>query len=136
MNEAYRYLFYKIYKSIEYTSSPSFWSEWKASIVLTLALGSLLYSFILYYQIFIDRTSNLGGKVYFILPMGIIIFLFNYYTILSKDQWKHIIEFYDNMPKKKNRMGSIIALIVIVFCFFSTIFAFYLMSQIDWSLYK
>ena len=26
----YQYFFYKLYKSIEYTSVPKFWSEWKA----------------------------------------------------------------------------------------------------------
>jgi len=136
IKKAYQYLFYKLYISLEAYSSPRFWSEWKAASLLVLIIYSIFYSLILYYEIFIDRNSSYGNNFYLIIGFAIFISVINYYIFLSRDRWKQIVDDYNKLPKIKNRIGTFLCLLFFLGCIANFIYAFYLFSQVDWSLYR
>lgn len=60
----------------------------------------------------------------------------NYFIFHHRDQWKKIVHDFDKLPKQRNRIGSVIVLLVVVAVIANLIFSFYLMSKIDWKLYR
>lgn len=132
----YQYLFYKLYNSLEKYSSPRFWSEWKAASLLVLLLYSIFYSLILYYEIFIDKYASIGNNYFIVFLFLIIISILNYNLFLKQDKWKNIVRYFDKLPVKKQRLGSIICILFCLGCIVNFVYAFYLFSQVDWSLYK
>ena len=133
MKKAYYYLFYKFYRMSE--AAPSRWlSDWKAGIcIIALELWSV-YSLVNYYNIFINRCFALN-KTYVIITV-LIICSINYFAFVHTDVWKEYVKEFDQLPKKKNRIGSWVVFGVVLFVIVNLIFSFYLMSQIDWSKYR
>jgi hypothetical protein len=118
-------------------AAPSrWWSEWKASLALDALIGFFIFSLFIYYAVFIDPFTNIGGKTETIIVMGVLILLPNYFIFHHRDQWKEIVVEFDKMPKKKNRIGSWIVFGIFLFVISNLIFSFYLMSRIDWSQYR
>jgi hypothetical protein len=68
--------------------------------------------------------------------MIIIIGLGNYFIFNHADKWKVIVADFNKLPPNKNRIGGVIFWSIFIFIIVSVIFMFYLMSQIDWKLYK
>lgn len=135
LKRAYYYVFYKLYKMSE--AAPSKWlSDWKASLAIDVLLFFFLFSVTIYYKIFVNRYFSLDNK----FGVGIIYVLFivipNYFIFHHKDQWKDIVAEFDQLPKKKNLIGSWIVFGVVLLVIANLIFSFYLMSQIDWSQYR
>lgn len=123
--KAYQYLFYKLYKSIEYTSFPKFWSDWKALIAL---LGIEMWtggSFVFYYQAITGKSVN---DMIFLL-MGMFLVLTNWYLFEHKDKWKGIVKEFDQLPKKQNKKGSFIVLLVVLASIANVVFSVYTLSQ-------
>ena len=114
--------------SLEKYGSPAFWSEWKAASLLVLMSYSILYSLILYYTIFVNRYSSLGSNLYLIFS------ILNYLIFLHKNRWKKIVENFNNIPKNKNRIGTIFSILFFTGCIANIVFAFYMVSQTNWSL--
>jgi|SRR5690554_58203 len=131
----YFYLFYKLYKFYEKGSSV-WWSHGKAILTLDVVLFLLVYSFIVYYAVFINRTTNIGGEIQTIWILGALILIPNYFIFEHRDQWKEIVVRFDKLPKKKNIIGGWIVLLIVLIILINLIYSFYLMSQIDWSQYK
>ncbi|KPE48943.1 hypothetical protein [Chryseobacterium indologenes] len=139
LKKKYYYLFYKIYRFIESISESNggkFWSDWKASLVLDCLIYFLLISLFIYYNIFINPYANLDESNIDIFVVVVIVALFNYFVFHHRDQWKKIVVEYDKLAKKKNKIGSWIVIGVITMIIVNLIYAFYLMSQIDWSKYR
>lgn len=132
----YQYLFYKLYNSLEKYSSPRFWSEWKASLLLILLLFSIFYSLILYYEIFIDKYASIGNNYFILFSFIITVFIINYNLFLKQDKWKNIVRYFDKLSVKKQRLGSVIFILFCLGCIVNFVYAFYLFSKVDWSLYK
>lgn len=133
IKQAYFFVFYKMYKWI---GEDNWSTNWKASLFIDVLIFFVILSFIVYYMTFIDRYFELGDS-------KIIVFLFivgvsvpNYFIFHHRDQWKEIIKNFDNLPKKKNRIGGWIVFGVVLLIFTNLIFAFYQMSLIDWSKYR
>lgn len=136
IKRGYTYIFYKFYSSLEKYSAPPFWSEWKASSMLSILLTILIYSLLILYMIFIDRHSEIGGNPYIMVSTVVGLNIMNYIIFLRCDQWKIIVKRFDKLSPKKNKIGSWIVLGLVILVILSLILAFYLMSQVDWSLYK
>ncbi|ROH97952.1 hypothetical protein [Chryseobacterium daecheongense] len=139
IKKAYYYFFYKIYKSIEYTSDElggKFWSDWKASLVLDVLFYFIITSLFIYYKIFFNRYIHLSESNFDIFLIIIPIILFNYFIFHHKYQWKNIVKEFDRLPREKNLLGGWIVFGIILFIIANLIFSFYLMSQIDWVQYR
>ena len=68
--------------------------------------------------------------------MIITITVSNYFIFNYADKWKEIVADFNYLPKNKNRIGGVIFWSIFFLIIASVIFMFYLMSQIDWKLYK
>lgn len=120
IKRAYYYIFYKIYKSIIYTSEMvggEFWTAFKAGIALfaleLLFLGSLLN----YYSIIINTKL----KITITSPIILILCIINYFSLIHTDIWKQYYKEFDILPEERNKKGSLIvwtiaALIFINYC--------------------
>ncbi|MBO6185169.1 MAG: hypothetical protein J6O88_10885 [Chryseobacterium sp.] len=135
MKKAYYYLFYKLYKN--YERGPSVWmSDWKASFSLDVLIYFLVMFLFIYYNIFINRYANLSKSNIEVYILVISVSLLNYFIFHHRNQWKKIIVEFDQLPKKKNILGSWVVFGVVLFIVANLIFSFYLMSKIDWSQYR
>lgn len=135
MKQAYYYLFYKFYRMSE--AAPSRWlSDWKAGIAIIVLEIWICLSLISYFSVITKRATELtiSNPIVF-LPLIVIIGL-NYFAFVYTDIWKEYVAEFDQLPKKKNRIGSWIVFGVVLFVVANLIFSFYLMSQIDWSQYR
>lgn len=118
MKRAYYYFFYKIYKSIEYTSEAmggKFWSKGKAGISVVVLELWLLFSILNYYDIINNSKQKLDltSPVIFI-PLLIIIIL-NYVIFDHYDSvWEKYKKEFDILSKRKNIIGGIIVWAVIL----------------------
>ena len=138
IRDAYYYCFYKLYK--HYEKGPSVWlSDWKASLTLDVLVFFTFYAALLYYNIFVDRNFNFDTKytkLIFAILYIVCIALPNYFLFNHNNQWKRIIDRYDQLPKQKNLIGGWIVFVLVVLIIANLIFAYYLMSLIDWSQYR
>jgi hypothetical protein len=134
--EVYYYLFYKLYKFWETVSTPKFWSDWKASLSMDVLIYFLVQAFFIYYNVLIDRESDLGESTIEVILLVGVVSISNYFIFHHKDQWREIVHEFDKWPKEKNKRGNIIAATVIFTIIVNLIFSFYLMSQVDWSQYR
>lgn len=132
----YEYVYYKIYKLMD-ASMPGFIPDWRTGALMGMLEVLFIFPFIIYYQVFIDRYFHLTDSFIIWGILGIIILgILMYFTFWSKDQYKEIITRYDAWPKYKNRWGTLIVCLFIIAIIINFIFAFHLMSKIDWSLYR
>ncbi len=121
-------MFYKLYKHAE-KSSTIFPYDFIAGTYLEVLIVCIILSIINYCDIitmnFIDFGNGIG--------LAFIIILFvtipNYIIFYHKDQWKSIIKEFDNLPKEKNKKGSIIVWSLIILTVTNLIFSFYLLSE-------
>lgn len=135
IKRAYYYLFYKFYRMSE--AAPSrWWSEWKASLALDMVIFFFVFSLLIYYAVFINPYTNVGGETDTIVILGILILVPNYFVFHHRDQWKEIVADFDQLPKRTNQIGSWIVFGVVMLVIANLVFAFYLMSQVDWSQYR
>jgi lysylphosphatidylglycerol synthetase-like protein (DUF2156 family) len=131
ISKAYDYAFYKFYKSFE--ASPSrFWSEWKASLLMDVLVGCIIFSSSLAYEVATKKTSIVFSSIKAIWVLVIAIVASNYFIFNHTDRWKKIVSEFDKLPKKQNLIGGIVFWILFALIISSVIFMFYLMSKIDW----
>ena len=135
VKKAYYYLFYKLYKFSE--AAPSKWlSDWKAELLVDVLIFFILCSSLIYYKFFFNRHIHFSENNVDVWITIIIIGLPNYFIFHYQDQWKKIVHEFDKLPKRKNRIGGWIIFLLVLTIIANFIFALYLMSQIDWKLYK
>nr|WP_314499703.1 hypothetical protein [uncultured Chryseobacterium sp.] len=117
IKKSYYYFFYKVYKSIEYTSDLSggkFFSAFKTSLVMIVLELFLLASILIYYKLFINFNANIIGTEKQWIIMVILLVLIDYIMFYKKNQWKNIVSEFDNLPTKKNKLGSWIVFLIII----------------------
>jgi hypothetical protein len=139
IKKSYYYFFYKIYRSIEYTSELSggkFLTLFKAGVVMIALEIWILISISAYYAIYKKISLELSLSMPIIYIPLLIIVAFNYFTLDYKDNWKKYNTEFANYSKKKNRIGGWIVFGIIVLIMANLIYSFYLMSEIDWSKYR
>jgi uncharacterized protein YjeT (DUF2065 family) len=139
VKKAYYYLYYKLYRLFEWTATSPWWSEWKALAVIDLLGFMIAFSFLTYYNIFVDRNLIVGHGPVKVISLAVFILgivLPNFLIFTYRDQWKNIAAKFDQLPKLKNRIGSLIVFGVIVLILANLIYSFYLDSQVDWSPYR
>ncbi|MRX42071.1 hypothetical protein GJU43_22580 [Flavobacterium sp. LC2016-23] len=139
IKKSYYYFFYRIYRSIEYTSELSggkFLTFHKASLVVLALEAWVFFSFMAYYRIFTKTSIQLSFSMPIIYVPAIIIYVFNYFTLDYKDNWKQFNVEFANYSKRKNRIGGWIVFGIILLIISNFIFSFYLISQVDWSQYR
>ncbi|MCQ4142603.1 hypothetical protein [Chryseobacterium sp. EO14] len=133
----YHYFYYKMYRSIEYTSNElggSFLTDLKTGIAVGALEFWLIISFLNYYNIYIDRDVNFSKNVYIII--GLFLALIKYLMFVRTDEWKRYFEKFDALPREVNKKGGWIVFGITVFIILNLILSFYLMMQIDWSKYR
>lgn len=128
----YFYFYYKIFKSIEYTSNllgGAFLLETKAGIVMIALEIWLVLSGFNYYTIITKKYLNLSmnNPIVFI-PLGIILFLkFIFFTNTKK--WKIYKKEFDGLSSSYNKKGSIIVTTISLLIVTNLIVSFYLLSS-------
>ncbi len=139
IRKAYYYLFYKIYKSIEYTSEEfggAFWTDFKTGLVIAALEIWLLLSIGNYYSIITKKNADLSLTMPIVYIPLLLLLILNYFSFMHNDKWKEYNRQFDKLSKKKNIVGTWIVVGVVVFIIANLIYSFYLMSQIDWSQYR
>ncbi|SEH49282.1 hypothetical protein [Chryseobacterium culicis] len=118
IKKAYYYFFYKIYKSIEYTSElvgGAFWTDFKTGLVVGTLEIWLLASGLIYYSIIKDIKLNLTLTNPIVLIPLILLLILNYFAFIRTDVWKKYNAEFDKLPKDKNKKGAIIVWAIIAF---------------------
>ncbi len=130
IQKAYQYFYYKIYKSIEYTSESqgAFWSEWKASLVLMAIEIFFLSSFTNYYNVLYNTDTGILPNSWWLIIVIFLTFI-DFVFFHRKDQWKEIVFEFDKLPKRKNNKGSWLVFGIILFIIINFILSFYLYYQ-------
>lgn len=129
IKKGYYYLFYKFYKFSE--ASPSlFPSDFVATLIIASLEVLLLISLKFYYIEFFDPNDTFTFTSFETLVPLSIVFLVNYFAFLNNDNWKSYIDKFDKLPKKKNLIGTWIAVAIVVLSIGSLALAFHIMGQI------
>ncbi|AYN00140.1 hypothetical protein [Chryseobacterium sp. 3008163] len=118
IKRVYYYLFYKIYKSIIYTSEMlggEFWSDFKAGIVLLTLELWIIGSFLNYYSIINNEKLNIDAISPILLIFLIIFCILNYFSFVHTNIWKEYNREFDKLPKDINKKGGIIVWSIIAF---------------------
>ncbi len=136
LKKAYYYLFYKLYRWYESVGSFAFWSDWKASFSVDVLLYFIIISIFLYYKVLFNRYVHLSGNNLDAIILVVIVAGTNYFIFHSRNQWKNIVKEFDQLPKKKNRIGGCLVTGFVLLVIANLVFAFYLLSQIDWAKYR
>lgn len=104
IKKGYYYFFYKIYRSIEYTSKlggGEFLTVNKASLVMLALEIWGLFSLANYYTIYKKISTELNISMPIVYIPAVIVFTFNYITIHYKGRWKQYNAEFANYSKKK-----------------------------------
>lgn len=118
IKKAYYYFFYKIYKSIEYTSElvgGAFWTDFKTVLVIGTLEIWFLASGLIYYSLIQNTKLNITLTNPIVLIPLMLIFILNYLMFIHTDVWKEYNAEFDKLPKDTNRKGRIIVWSIIIF---------------------
>ena len=118
IKRAYYYLFYKIYKSIEYTSEllgGAFWTDVKASLVIGTLEIWFLATGLIYYSIINNVKLNITITNPIVLIPLIVLMILNYFAFIHTDVWKKYNAKFDKLPKHINKKGGVIVWVIIAF---------------------
>lgn len=138
IKKAYYYFFYKIYKSIIYTSNlfgGEFWSDFKAGIAVGALEIWFLASILNYYSIINNIKLNISLTNPIILIPLILLFVLNYFTFIHTDVWKIYNKEFDGLSKEKNKRGSIIVWTIIAFIIINFLVSVYLLQKFVLKIY-
>ena len=133
--KVYQYLFYKLYKFYDVDSiwlGAKRWTDWKAPFSLLVLEFWLLISFYNYYDVFTEKDFSSYSKNIISLATLLIFVIIKYFVFEQRNRWKEYIIEFDKWPKKKNKIGTIMVWMLVLFIMANFIFSFYLISQIDW----
>ena len=126
--KAYYYLFYKLYRFGE--NAPSvWWSDWKANVVITAMEVCLLVSADIYYTVITGRSSDIGPfSPQVLIPLAAIL-LINWKLFGNERSWRKYVDEFDHWPRRKDRIGGLIVLGVVLMVIANSVFSFYLLSR-------
>lgn len=131
VKKTYYYFFYKIFKSIEYTSKEfggEFMIDFKTSLVLITLEIFIIFSFANYYNIFFHSDSGIFPNSIWVIII-LILTMIDYFIFHSKKQWKNIINNFDKLTENENNRGSWIVFVTIALVLINFVFSFYLYYQ-------
>ncbi|MGU3376136.1 hypothetical protein [Chryseobacterium sp. M5A1_1a] len=132
LKKAYYYVFYKLYRSIIYTSEKvggEFLTDFKTVIVIgTLELW-FLGSFLNYYSIIYDIKLNVTAKSPILLIPLFLICILNYFSFFHTDIWKIYNNEFDNLPISKNKKGGFIVWSIVIFIVLNFFISAYLLQK-------
>lgn len=112
---AYYYLFYKLYKFWDYVSYPKFATAWKAGLSIIILEIWLYFSCINYYTFLTNTKIHLSFFNPIVFFPFVLILAIDYIAFIHyEDVWKKYNEEFDNIPKIKNVIGSIIVWSIII----------------------
>lgn len=123
MKTIYYYVFYTLYNFWEFVSAPKIWSDAKATLTISIIELFIVYTLIIYYKLFINRTSHLGEGLTLIVLSLIFVVGPNVFLFIYSDKWKDKIKEFDCWPEKKNEVGRIIVWSSIIFIIINFIVA-------------
>ena len=136
LKEAYYYVFYKLYKSFE--AAPSKWlSDWKASVVLLALEIWCILPIMIYYKVLTKEDLFKESTLIIVsfTVVGVLVAI-KYFAFEYDQRWKIWITKFDKLSKRQNQIGTVIILIVVLVIIINLILSFYLLSRINWSLYR
>jgi hypothetical protein len=114
--KAYQYLFYKLYRFYESSTYSRWWSDWKALVsIIVLEMWMYFSTEILYHYFFnvpmvsSDDRIDLGMLIF-----GFIVSVINWFLFISQNKWRDFVEEFDKLSIKENRIGGIIAWVIII----------------------
>lgn len=127
LKKAYYYFYYQLYKSI---NNPSVFSrQFRASLYLDILFIIVGLSSLYLYGTFVDSGFEIeNGKWFMILYIGAIC-IPNYFIFEHNGQWKDIVNEFDQLPRKTNKIGRCVVWVIIILIIASLIFSIYLMDQ-------
>ncbi|MGO4289697.1 hypothetical protein [Chitinophaga sp. RAB17] len=129
IKKAYYYLFYKLYKY--YQRGPSVWlTDWKAALSLDVLVLFIPLSVLVYYLTFFGRnlTMNIENLRLIIPGAGLLLIVLpNYFIFNSRDQWRNIVNEFDQLPEKENRLGGWIVFGAVLSVIGNLVFSYYLL---------
>jgi len=135
LKNGYKYFFYKMYRFAE--NAPSrWWSEWKATLSLSVLEIMLLMSLEGYFSIIFKNDIVPGDDNFVTITQAVVIGIFNYYFFLHKDKWKMYVKELDKQSRRQQFIGGLVVWSLVFLIFANLVFMFYLMSRINWSLYR
>lgn len=120
IKQGYYYLFYKLYKFWDYISVPKFWSDVKASLSIDLLVLFTIASIFFY--------LSFENKTLFLTCLILMLFISNYF-LLKDVVWKDYSDYFDKLPKSKNRNATIIVWSIIVLIIINFIYSIYWMDR-------
>jgi len=133
--KAYQYFFYKLYKLIEYTSVPKFWSEWKAvAFLILLEIWTInIIDVFFHYLTDIAMSSTSGILENYQIFLIIVLILINSYIFYYKDKWKDYIVYFEDKNRNQYKYGGIIVFgIVFLIISLYLICLFYFMGKLKY----
>jgi hypothetical protein len=118
-------------------NAPSrWWSEWKATLSLSVLGIMLLMSLEGYFSIIFKNDIVPGDDNFVTITQAVVIGIFNYYFFLHKDKWKMYVKELDKQSRRQQFIGGLVVWSLVFLIFANLVFMFYLMSRINWSLYR
>ncbi|UCA59358.1 hypothetical protein KB553_20415 [Chryseobacterium rhizoplanae] len=135
---AYYYFFYKIYKSIVYTSQlvgGEFWSDFKAGIAVAALEIWFLGSLLNYYSLIKNVKLNFTLKDPIILIPLVLLFLLNYFAFIHNEEWKEYNKKFDMLSQKTNKKGTVIVCIIVGFVIINFLGSSYLLQKYIFKMY-
>ncbi len=121
---AYYYIFYKLYKFIEW--SPSIYSSYSGAVSLLMLLEIwTLFSINNYWDVFIGKHGTLTFISFKVLFPITILLLLKWIAFWKDDKWKAYVKEFEQLPKRKNIKGSWIVAFITLLCFANFVFSFY-----------
>lgn len=135
MKRAYYYLFYKFYK-VTMTGAIESMASWYAAAGVVALECFLLLSSYNYYAVFFDRYAELNLVSFKVLFPLALIMIINHVAFSNDEKLQDYIDEFDRLSKEKNKTGAWIVSIMTIAIVANLVFSYYLMSQIDWSIYR
>ncbi len=129
----YYYLYYRMYK-ISMSGTIKSLSKFYAELLMIILEVSIASSMYIYYVIYINRYAKLILYSWKVFVFIFFIIITNYFSFNKKTDY--YIDLFDNMKFNKKIKYEIIIWLIVFMIFLNLIFSFYLMSKIDWSLYR
>lgn len=132
IKKVYYYFFYKIYKSVIYTSEKvggEFFSDFKAGIALLTIELWFIGTFLNYYSIINNRVLKINTYSPILLIPLLFLCVINYLAFIHTDKWKEYIKKFDQMPRGKNKKGTIIVWTIIAIITINFFVSVYLLQK-------
>ena len=129
IKRGYYYIFYKFYKFGELSPS-SFPSDFTATLAITVLEVLFLIAVKFYYIEFIDSSNTfVFASFQTILPLATVL-LVNCFAFLKNDKWKVYVNEFNQLPRKRNLIGTWIVAGIVIFIIVNLIVAINIMSKV------